>query len=245
MGLIENLLTMLTTYVNRVGRVRIGERTAVYYLPHTANFVIRDFRELQSGRREPELYTWLRAMPAGSTLFDVGAAYGQETIYAGALGHRVVAFNGDPQGTYFLAVNAGLNDGADITPVAALVGPETAVVDASFPSNRFYMRGRPKYWNIRLQIPQVSLDGYIERTGVVPTHLKIDVDGAETGVLAGARSLLANPALRDIFIEVDENTWEACVAILEAAGFEQTAEHIRPVTGVRAANLIFTRRRAS
>lgn len=242
MGPIENLLTMLTTYVNRVGRVRIGDRTAAYYLPHTANFVIRDFRELQAGRREPELYAWIRAMPEGSTLFDVGAAYGQEAIYAGVLGHRVVAFNGDPQGTYFLSVNAALNDGADITPVAAFVGPETSIVDATFPSNRFYMRGRPKYWNIRLQIPQVSLDGYVERTGIVPTHLKIDVDGAETGVLRGAQSLLANTVLRDIFIEVDENTREACVAILEAAGFVQAAEHVRPPPDTRTANLIFARR---
>jgi FkbM family methyltransferase len=241
MGPIENLLTMLTTYINRVGRVRIGDRTALYYLPHTANFVIRDFRELQAGRREPELYAWIRAMPAGSTFFDVGASYGQEAVYAGALGHRVVAFNGDPQGTYFLSVNAGLNDGADITPVAAFVGPETSIVDATFPSNRFYMRGRPKYWNIRLQIPQVSLDGYIESSGIVPTHLKIDVDGAETGVLRGAQSLLANPLLRDIFIEVDQNTREACVAILEAEGFGQTAEHGRSAGDVRTANLIFTR----
>ena len=33
--------------------------------------------------------------------------------------------------------------------------------------------------------------------------MKIDVDGAEADVLAGARSLLEHPALREVFIEID------------------------------------------
>ncbi|MEX2455567.1 MAG: FkbM family methyltransferase [Rhodospirillaceae bacterium] len=242
MGLFENISTSLLTYANRVGRLRIGDREARFYLPLTANFIVRDFRHLQKGEREPELYAWLRAMPGGSVLFDVGASYGQEAVYAGVLGHRVVAFNADPQGTYFLAVNAGLNDGADVTPVAALVGAEDGLRDVAFPSNRFYMRGKPKYWPIRLQIPQITLDGYVRRYGTIPTHLKIDVDGAETGVLKGAETLLANPVLQDIFIEVEETTQEECHAILEAAGFRQTGRHTRPNTDIPAANLIYTRR---
>tara|TARA_R110002072_G_scaffold182639_1_gene338769 strand:+ start:1587 stop:2315 length:729 start_codon:yes stop_codon:yes gene_type:complete len=241
MGFLENILTMLTTYINRVGKVRIGDRVARYYLPHTANFVIRDFRTLQKGTREPELYGWIRAMPDNSVLFDVGSSYGQEAVYAGVLGHKVVAFNGDPEGTYFLSVNAQLNDGADITPVAALVGADARLVDMSFPSNRFYMRGRPKYWDISLQIPSVSLDGYVAQYGVAPTHLKIDVDGAETDVLKGAAAVLADPRLRDIFIETDANTHDDCVAILEAAGFELRGTHERPNMKIWAANLILSR----
>lgn len=243
MGFLENIATMLTTYINRVGRLRIGGKEAKFYLPHTANFIIRDFRELQKGVREPELYEWLREMPEGSLLFDVGAAYGQEAVYAGVLGHKVVAFNGDPQGSYYLSVNAQLNEDADITPVSALVGADRGIADIEFPSNRFYMRGRPKYWNISLQIPVISLDGYIEEKGVSPTHLKIDVDGAETGVLRGAAALLSNPMLTDIFIETDENTYDDCVALMKAAGFELLSTHVRPVS-MWAANLIFRRKPA-
>lgn len=241
MGIVENILTMLTTYINRVGKLRIGDRVGKFYLPHTANFIIRDFRTLQDGTREPELYQWIREMPENAVLFDVGSAYGQEAVYAGVLGHKVVAFNGDPQGSYYLAVNAQLNEDADITPVAALVGPDEKLIDISFPSNRFYMRGRPKYWDISLQIPSVSLDGYVRQYGVKPTHLKIDVDGAETGVLKGATGVLADPRLRDIFIETDANTHDDCLAILEQAGFELKGTYERP-TQQWAANLILSRK---
>lgn len=242
MGFFENILTMLTTYINRVGKVRIGDRVAKYYLPHTANFVIRDFRTLQKGTREPELYQWIREMPDGAVMFDVGASYGQEAVYAGVLGHKVVAFNGDPEGAYFLSVNAALNEDADITPVSALVGADEKLIDISFPSNRFYMRGRPKYWDISLQIPSVSLDAYVRQYGVAPTHLKIDVDGAETDVLKGAAAVLADPRLRDIFIETDAHTHDDCLAILKAAGFELKGTFERPDIEEWAANLILSRR---
>lgn len=241
MGFFENILTMLTTYINRVGKVRIGDRVAKYYLPHTANFVIRDFRTLQKGTREPELYQWIREMPENSVMFDVGSSYGQEAVYAGVLGHKVVAFNGDPEGTYFLSVNAQLNEGADITPVAALVGADEKLIDISFASNRFYMRGRPKYWDISLQIPSVSLDGYARQYGVMPTHLKIDVDGAERDVLKGATTILADPRLRDIFIETDANTYDDCVAILEQAGFELKDTYEQSGIQIWVANLILSR----
>ena len=42
----------------------------------------------------------------------------------------------------------------------------------------------------------------------MPTHLKIDVDGAEGGVLRGAQNILASNALREIFIEVDRTNDE-------------------------------------
>lgn len=245
MGPIENLFTAFLTYTNRVGRLRIGDREAKFYLPLTANFIVRDFRRLQSGEREPELYAWLREMPAESILFDVGSSYGQEAIYAGVLGHKVVAFNGDPQGTYFLSVNAALNEGADITPVAALVGESDTVCEVEFPSNRFYMRGRPKYWNIRLQIPQVSLDSYVRQWSVFPSHLKIDVDGAETGVLKGAAKLLAHPGLRDIFIEVDAHTHDECARILDENGFAEAGRQVRPNGDLWSANLIYTRRESA
>lgn len=241
MGFFENILTMLMTYINRVGKIRIGDRVAKYYLPHTANFVIRDFRTLQKGTREPELYAWIREMPENSVMFDVGSSYGQEAVYAGVLGHKVIAFNGDPQGTYFLSVNAQLNDEADITPVAALVGADEKLIDISFASNRFYMRGRPKYWDISLQIPSVSLDTYVRQYGVTPTHLKIDVDGAETDVLKGAVGVLADPRLRDIFIETDANTHDECVALLKGVGFELIGTYERPDRDLWAANLILSR----
>ena len=51
-----------------------------------------------------------------------------------------------------------------------------------------------------------------------PHHLKIDVDGAEERVLAGARRTLKSSALRSVLIEADNTKWSAIVKQLETAG---------------------------
>ena len=80
-------------------------------------------------------------------------------------------------------------------------------------------------------------------SGVAPTHLKIDVDGAETDVLTGAASVLADERLRDIFIETDANTHDECVAILAGAGFNLVGTYGGADRQISTANLIFTRAR--
>jgi hypothetical protein len=53
----------------------------------------------------------------------------------------------------------------------------------------------------------------------MPSHLKIDVDGAEVGVLNGAREILASDAIREVFIEVDKDS-KAIFDIMESNGFD-------------------------
>jgi hypothetical protein len=50
-----------------------------------------------------------------------------------------------------------------------------------------------------------SVDDFIERfASAFPTHIKIDVDGLETQILAGSRRTLADPSLKSVLVEVDE-----------------------------------------
>ena len=49
----------------------------------------------------------------------------------------------------------------------------------------------------------LALDDFADTEHLYPTHIKIDVDGAETEVLKGAASILANPTLKQVFIEID------------------------------------------
>jgi hypothetical protein len=55
----------------------------------------------------------------------------------------------------------------------------------------------------------------------VPNHIKIDVDGFEPRVIAGARATLAQPAVRSLLIETNPNLDDhrAMVSELERAGF--------------------------
>ncbi|MGE5616783.1 MAG: FkbM family methyltransferase, partial [Bacillota bacterium] len=54
-----------------------------------------------------------------------------------------------------------------------------------------------------------------------PTHIKIDVDGFEPKVIAGARGTLAGPGVRSLLIETNQNLEDhrAMVHELESLGF--------------------------
>ena len=52
----------------------------------------------------------------------------------------------------------------------------------------------------------LTLDSFIERFDPpFPTHLKIDVDGIEDRIIAGAPATLADPRLKSILIELDSS----------------------------------------
>jgi hypothetical protein len=41
-------------------------------------------------------------------------------------------------------------------------------------------------------------------TGIVPDHIKVDVDGLEPAIVDGGMELLAQPRVKSILIEIDE-----------------------------------------
>jgi hypothetical protein len=66
----------------------------------------------------------------------------------------------------------------------------------------------------------------------VPTHVKIDVDGLEHKVIAGARKTLENRALRSVLVEVNtglEQHWEAVDLMLEL-GFDYSRNEAQRAT---------------
>jgi len=68
----------------------------------------------------------------------------------------------------------------------------------------------------------ISLDELLESLGFVATHMKIDVDGNEGEVLAGARRTLRSPKLQSLLIELDERRldYSSCISEISLAGFE-------------------------
>ena len=87
-----------------------------------------------------------------------------------------------------------------------------------------------------------SIDDFRRLFAIPPPHyLKIDVDGIEQQILAGAAETLAEPALRSVLIELESEDTERNTRItgpLERAGFALTrlgANH------AGSANAIFIR----
>jgi FkbM family methyltransferase len=66
----------------------------------------------------------------------------------------------------------------------------------------------------------LAIDSLVEQFHLPrPNHIKLDVDGAELGVLRGALKTLADPGLRSILIEIDDALSESAVKFLSRSGF--------------------------
>jgi len=77
----------------------------------------------------------------------------------------------------------------------------------------------------------VSVDEFVASTGVMPNHIKVDVDGIEPKIVAGARETLANPQLKSIMIEIDEKdpAHLAIMDVMKDSGFKR---HLKDEAGV-------------
>ena len=65
----------------------------------------------------------------------------------------------------------------------------------------------------------LALDDFAAAETLYPTHMKIDVDRAKTEVLKGAASILANPSLKQVFIEIDNENLDI-IDQMTSYGFE-------------------------
>jgi len=182
-----------------------------------------------SDRYEPEVWKCLmREVKPGDVFVDVGAFFG---FYSMAVGKRVgpqgrvYAFEPDPGNCYFLEEHIRLNH------LEAVVTPETKAVSsqsgfASFVTGRGPESRLATGGPVKNNVEVVTLDDFI-KVGKVDI-LKIDVEGFEQAVLAGAKNLLRDEKRRPraIFIEMHPFAWgisgassEGIIALLQEAGY--------------------------
>lgn len=185
--------------------------------------------------KEPDTIEWLKSLGENDVLIDVGANVGMYSILAAARGARVFAFEPESQNYAILNRNIFLNGFA-----ASISAYCTAISDSEGFSHLFlseFVIGgschnfgeaidynyRPLNANFRQGSHATTLDLLVERSVIpVPTALKIDVDGIEPKVIAGASRLLGNPSLKSVLIEINTNLedhWEVIDRMLDA-GFD-------------------------
>lgn len=161
--------------------------------------------------KEPATIGWIDSFNRDDTFWDVGANTGIYSLYAAkvkgvaTLAFEPAAFNhallcdnirlnglGDRVAAYGLAFSdrsqLGTLNLADDEPGAAVASVEDVGV------------GR-----LKQAVLVYSMDDFIARFAPpFPTHIKIDVDGLETQILAGSCHTLADPRLASLLVEVDE-----------------------------------------
>lgn len=200
-------------------------------------------------RKEPWTARWLREdVGPGDVVYDVGANVGAYALLAGRrVGPhgRVFAFEPGYASYARLCDNLVVNRLGDVVvPVPLPLGRQSRLAEFAYKSlapghARHAVAGERAEDAAPLEDPvfvqQVLVAGLddLRRTFGLPQprHVKIDVDGWEVEVLAGAAVTLASPELRTLVIEVEAPNGDAVVELLARAGLSLSDRHQREVDG--------------
>ncbi len=157
----------------------------------------------------------------GDVVYDVGANAGFFTLLAAKLvgpTGLVVAFEPVPRNLQFLEQHLRLNDVRNVTVVPAAVSAASG--SARFATSKNAAMGALADAG-DLEVPIVVLDELISAgTLPPPAFVKIDVEGAESQVFAGAAQLLRDHHPAILLSEHGYVQHQQCSSLLESAGYE-------------------------
>ena len=202
---------------------RLDYPKAAVYLRLTSR---PEFHRLKSCAKEPWTVRWLEEyLKPGEVLYDVGANVGAYTLLAAVAtpGVRVVSFEPSPANFAALCANLELNEVTEsVTPVPLALGdqPGSAALDpnGARPGDSPRLRAHPAPGAVRVLVDR--LDDAVERFDLQPPdHVKLDVDGGELEVLAGAGRTLSTGSVISLMVELDREREGAVVDRLRAFGF--------------------------
>jgi FkbM family methyltransferase len=174
-------------------RLLFGPLRGRLWLPFSRGKLLR----LLLGTYEPhQTALFTQQLHSGSVLFDIGAAVGYYTVLSSPLVGQdgcVVAFEPDARNAAFLRRHVAINSLTNVEVHQSAVGNRNG--RAGFTCGSGTGTGHLSESGPHA-VPICRLDDFVHRSRQ-PTHIKIDVEGAEMQVLAGARRLLASakPAL--------------------------------------------------
>jgi len=177
-----------------------------------------------------------RELKPGDVVYDVGANAGFFTLIAARLvgpTGRVVAFDPAPENCQSIREQVELNGYAPFsTVVQNAVGGSAGKATFSFAASGSPMGhlGGAEKGERSVEVGVTTVDDAVEAYGP-PTFIKLDVEGAEGEVLAGARKLLVSGAARPTWlIELHGPQCEADVKRqLAAANYRFFDRHGNPV----------------
>ena len=192
--------------------------------------------------KEPCTIEWIAQFRAGEVLVDVGANVGMYTVWAAKTrGVRVFAFEPESQNYGLLNRNLMLNGLGEsvkayclaLSDAAGLSELHLASTDSGTSCHQLGEKvdhhHRPAKPRFSQGCVSARLDDLV-RDGVVPPpqHIKIDVDGFEPKVIAGAAQVLRAPQTRSLLIEVNQNLPDhmQMVRELNALGFRHDAAQV-------------------
>lgn len=189
------------------------------------------WRATTTATLEASTFEWLATtITPQSVVYDIGANIGVVALQAWRHGPaQVVAFEPEPLNFARLVENIALNQAQSVLALPLALSDRSGIVQFGY---RDFVRGAASPHAV-----DAAPDGVGHRVACLcqqldalgdepllrpPTHLKIDVDGHEPRVLAGAARTLASPSLQHLLIELQRADVGAVVRLLAEAGFRHS-----------------------
>jgi len=191
--------------------------------------------------KEPSTVEWINSMQPGEILFDVGANVGSYSVLAGVKGIKVFAFEPEAENYAMLIKNLNLNK---IEPTAYCIAISDDEKIGTLYAGQKEVGGACHSFNEKIGFDLqereavftqgcfgMTLDAMLENGLPAPHHLKIDVDGLEYKVIAGAEKTI-NARLKSLLVEVNPNLPQhlEMVVTLQELGFEFDQEQVDKAT---------------
>lgn len=205
---------------------------------------------------EPGTNKWLNEM-SDAVLYDIGASCGIYSMLAGLKGNKIVAVEPDALNFSIIKRNLFLNRDilkGEFIPLNVALASRKSILTFSMLEFGEGFHGRftsnserssnAMFYNDK--VIGYSLDELIKDFDLPqPTHIKIDVDGAEFDVLSGMERTLAGKELKEILFEMNADQEEKIIGTLSSYGFKFIErQKIHEITGTEVhgvANLLFKR----
>jgi len=211
--------------------LKIGDKRLQFTTPNR----MTQWRVESLYTKEPDTIEWLQTMKPGEVMVDVGANVGMYSIFSAIVqGVRVYAFEPESQNYALLNSNIALNGLSGQVTAYPLALSDRSGADALYLSD-FTAGGschsfgeqvgfdlKPRGSAFAQGAFSMPLDQLVSSGAVpVPDHIKLDVDGFEHKVIAGALQTLQDPKVKSVLVELNTHLKEHQDAIqtLEQLGF--------------------------
>lgn len=164
--------------------------------------------------KEPETISWIDSFLQNSIFWDIGANIGVFSMYANSKGHNVTAFEPEANNANRIQQNLLINlskvqffnyavgetDGKATFYIPVLgVGKSGGQINAPiYEGKEFLIRESYEVYVYRI-------DTLVEKLGIIPNYIKIDVDGIEWPILHGAKETLKRQEVRSVLVEVNRD----------------------------------------
>ena len=182
--------------------------------------------------KEPDTIEWIESMAPGETLIDVGANIGIYTIFAAHLGLKVFAFEPEASNYALLCRSITINDfDVPAYPIALsdCFKADWLYLSGYLPGGSVHTFGANLGHRLTERehiLKQGCISMPLDVFEIRADHIKIDVDGLEHVVIAGAMRTLRD--VKSVLVEINEKLpahLNLC-AMLENLGFRSDPEQV-------------------